>query len=340
MAPLTADRSPLRWNIVSPTSLSVVSDAVRVRVPAKVNLHLGVGPLRADGYHDLVTVFQALSIYDDVSVAPATDLSVSVTRDNGKGVGSREVADVPVDNSNLAARAAVALGAYVGREPAVSIDIVKRIPVAGGMAGGSADAAGTLVALADLWKLDIERAELVEIAAGLGSDVPFSLRGGTALGTGRGEQLVPVLARGELHWVLALARDGLSTPAVYRELDRLRDNSSQEVATGDIDPETAHPDALIAALASGDARAVATHLHNDLQRAALSLQPTLRRTLRAGVDAGALSGIVSGSGPTCAFLCADEMSAVNVAAELSGAGVARAVRTASGPVPGARVSDE
>ncbi|MGV9482346.1 4-(cytidine 5'-diphospho)-2-C-methyl-D-erythritol kinase [Gordonia aichiensis] len=325
---------------MSPTSLSVVSDAVRVRVPAKVNLHLGVGPLRDDGYHDLVTVFQALSIYDDVSVAPATALSVSVTRDNGKGVGSREVADVPVDNSNLAARAALALGAYVGREPAVSIDIVKRIPVAGGMAGGSADAAGTLVALADLWKLDIERAELVEIAAELGSDVPFSLRGGTALGTGRGEQLVPVLARGELHWVLALARDGLSTPAVYRELDRLRESSSREVATGDVDPDTAHPDALISALASGDSAAVAAHLHNDLQRAALSLQPTLRRTLRAGVDAGALAGIVSGSGPTCAFLCADEVSAVNVAAELSGAGVARAVRTASGPVPGARVIDE
>ena len=203
------------------------------------------------------------------------------------------------------------------------------------MAGGSADAAGALVALAHLWKLDISRDELAEIAAGLGSDVPFALHGNTALGTGRGEQLMQVLSRGEFHWVLALAREGLSTPAVYKELDRLRDTRS-----GDVDEEgdfLRSPDDLMQALASGDPRAVAPLLHNDLQPAALSLQPTLRRTLRAGVDAGALNGIVSGSGPTCAFLCANEQSAVNVAAELSGAGVARAVRTASGPAPGTRV---
>lgn len=305
----------------------MVTDSVTARAPSKVNLHLGVGPRRADGYHDLVTVFQALSLHDDVRVARAHELTVAV---RGEGAGS-----VPADASNLAARAAQALAEWADRSAHVAIEIEKTIPVAGGMAGGSADAAGALVALAHLWKLDITRDELAEIAADLGSDVPFALHGNTALGTGRGEQLMQVLSRGEFHWVLALAREGLSTPAVYRELDRLRESRSDE--TDDDSDFLRRPDDLMQALASGNPRAVAPLLHNDLQPAALSLQPTLRRTLRAGVDAGALKGIVSGSGPTCAFLCADEQSAVNVAAELSGAGVARAVRTASGPAPGTRI---
>ncbi|ATD70073.1 MULTISPECIES: 4-(cytidine 5'-diphospho)-2-C-methyl-D-erythritol kinase [Gordonia] len=312
---------------MSRTSLSVVTDSVTARAPSKVNLHLGVGPRRADGYHDLVTVFQALSLHDDVRVARAHELTVAV---RGEGAGS-----VPADASNLAARAAQALAEWADRSAHVAIEIEKTIPVAGGMAGGSADAAGALVALAHLWKLDISRDDLAEIAADLGSDVPFALHGNTALGTGRGEQLMQVLSRGEFHWVLALAREGLSTPAVYRELDRLRESRSDE--TDDDSDFLRRPDDLMQALASGSPRAVAPLLHNDLQPAALSLQPTLRRTLRAGVDAGALKGIVSGSGPTCAFLCADEQSAVNVAAELSGAGVARAVRTASGPAPGTRI---
>ncbi|MDY6810221.1 MAG: 4-(cytidine 5'-diphospho)-2-C-methyl-D-erythritol kinase [Actinomycetota bacterium] len=310
---------------MSRASLSVVSDAVTVRVPAKVNLHLGVGPLRDDGFHDLVTVYQALSLYDDVRLSPSSELRVT-TRGEG-------AADVPVDSTNLAARAVAEVARRADRSPRVAIDIDKRIPVAGGMAGGSADAAGALVGAVHLWGLDMDRDELAEIAAGLGSDVPFSLHGATALGTGRGEQLMPILARGEFHWVLAIARSGLSTPAVYGELDRLRGNRSD----ADADVEARRPDDLMAALTSGDPQTVAPLLHNDLQPAALSLQPVLRRTLRAGIDAGALNGIVSGSGPTCAFLCADETSAVNVAAELSGAGVARAVRTATGPVPGARL---
>ncbi|WP_439032153.1 4-(cytidine 5'-diphospho)-2-C-methyl-D-erythritol kinase [Gordonia terrae] len=311
------------------TSLSVVTDSVTARAPSKVNLHLGVGPRRDDGYHDLVTVFQALSLHDDIRVARAHETSVLI---RGEGAGS-----VPADDSNLAVRAATALADWAERSGTVAIEIDKTIPVAGGMAGGSADAAGALVALAALWKLDIGRDDLAAIAADLGSDVPFALHGSTALGTGRGERLMQVLSRGEFHWVLALARVGLSTPAVYQELDRLRDSRSGEVAADDEPDLLRRPDALMQALASGDPHAVAPLLHNDLQPAALSLQPTLRRTLRAGVDAGALGGIVSGSGPTCAFLCADETSAVNVAAELSGAGVARSVRTAHGPAPGARV---
>ncbi len=304
--------------------MSVVPSPVTVRAPAKVNLHLGVGPRRPDGYHDLVTVFQALSLHDDITVRTAPALSVHT-----HGEGAAFVAD---DRTNLAYRAAVALAAWANRGSGLAIDIDKAIPVAGGMAGGSADAAATLVAAAELWKLDIDRAALSELAAGLGSDVPFVLHGGTALGTGRGERLVPVLSRGEFHWVLALADGGLSTPKVFAELDRLRE------ARAALD-DPAPPDELLAALATGDPRAVAPLLYNDLQPAALGIKPVLRRTLRAGTEAGALGGIVSGSGPTCAFLCADQQSAVAVAAELAGAGVARGVRVAVGPVPGARVVD-
>ncbi|QLY32565.1 4-(cytidine 5'-diphospho)-2-C-methyl-D-erythritol kinase [Nocardia huaxiensis] len=301
--------------------LSVVPSPVVVRAPSKVNLHLGVGDLREDGYHDLTTVFQALSLSDDLRLSPSANLTVKVS-----GEGADEV---PTDRGNLVWQAAVRLAHIAGRAPLVEIAITKGIPVAGGMAGGSADAAAALVGLNDLWELGLGRAELFDLAAELGSDVPFSLHGGTALGRGRGEKLLPVLSRNTFHWVLALAKGGLSTPAVFRELDRLRETGNP--------PRLESPEELLQALASGDATQLAPLLGNDLQAAALSLKPELRRTLRAGVSAGALAGIVSGSGPTCAFLCEDEESAVAVAAELSGAGVCRSVRTASGPVPGARV---
>lgn len=293
-------------------------------MPAKINLHLAVGDRRRDGYHDLTTVFQALSLTDEVVVAAADDPGVEVTGDGA--------AAVPSGPDNLAWRAVETLAEYVGRDVAgtrVRVLIRKAIPVAGGMAGGSADAAATLVGLAALWKLDIGRDELATVAAQLGSDVPFMLHGGTALGTGRGEQLVPVLTRHTFHWVIALDRGGLRTPDVFGELDRLRGEGRQS-RTGDVEP-------VLEALASGDPRQLALLLGNDLQAAAVSLRPALRRTLRAGVAAGALAGLVSGSGPTCAFLCTDGDTAVRVAAELAGAGVCRTVRVASGPVPGARV---
>jgi 4-diphosphocytidyl-2-C-methyl-D-erythritol kinase len=197
------------------------------------------------------------------------------------------------------------------------------------MAGGSADAAAALVGLSSLWRLDISRDELAGLAGKLGADVPFALYGGTALGTGRGERIVPVLGRHQFHWVLAFDRRGLSTPDVFDELDRLR-------ADGD-PPRVGEVEAVLEGLSSGDPRQLALLLGNDLQAAAVSLRPNLRRTLRAGVDAGALAGIVSGSGPTTAFLCEDGDTAVRVAAELAGAGVCRTVRVAHGPVPGARV---
>ncbi|KAA8887934.1 4-(cytidine 5'-diphospho)-2-C-methyl-D-erythritol kinase [Nocardia colli] len=301
--------------------LSVVPSPITVRAPSKVNLHLGVGDLRPDGYHDLTTVFQALSLSDDVEIAPAGSLAVRVS---GEGA-----ADVPTDRTNLVWKAAVRLAHQAGRAPLVEFAIAKGIPVAGGMAGGSADGAAALVGLNELWDLGLTRDELAAVGAELGSDVPFALHGGTALGTGRGERLLPVLSRNSFHWVLALAKGGLSTPAVFAELDRLRANGTP--------PRLGEPQQLMQALAFGDPKQLAPLLGNDLQAAALSLKPELRRTLRAGVNAGALAGLVSGSGPTCAFLCESEESAVAVAAELAGAGVCRSIRTASGPVPGARV---
>jgi 4-diphosphocytidyl-2-C-methyl-D-erythritol kinase len=297
---------------------------VTVRVPAKVNLHLAVGDRRKDGFHDLTTVFQALSLTDEVIVAATDEPGVEVT---GEGA-----AVVPAGVDNLAWHAVEALAAHAGRdltENRVKVIIRKTIPVAGGMAGGSADAAAALVGLATLWKLEMGRDELATIAAKLGSDVPFLLHGGTALGTGRGERLVPVLSRHTFHWVIAFDRSGLRTPDVFGELDRLRADGRSS-RTGAVEP-------VLEALASGDPRQLALLLGNDLQAAAVSLRPGLRRTLRAGVDAGALAGLVSGSGPSCAFLCLDADAAVRVAASLAGAGVCRTVRVAQGPVPGARV---
>lgn len=305
----------------------VASGSVTVRVPGKVNLYLGVGDVRDDGYHELTTIFHAVSLFDEITVRNADGLSVAAT-----GEGSEVL---PVDRGNLAWQAAELLAEHVGRAPDVSIAIEKSIPVAGGMAGGSADAAGVLVAVNALWELGVPRRDLHALAAELGSDVPFALHGGTALGTGRGEQLATVLARNTFHWVLAFANGSLSTPRVFGELDRLRGLRAEadRVLPGPL----ADPEPVLAALASGSAADLAPLLGNDLQPAAVSLDAGLRRTLRAGVDAGALAGIVSGSGPTCAFLCKSAAAAIDVGVQLAGEGVCRTVRAASGPVHGARV---
>ncbi|KZS52216.1 4-(cytidine 5'-diphospho)-2-C-methyl-D-erythritol kinase [Mycobacterium kansasii] len=295
--------------------------SVTVRVPGKVNLYLAVGDRRDDGYHELTTVFHAVSLVDEVTVRNADVLSLELV-----GEGAREL---PVDERNLAWQAAELMAEHVGRAPDVSILIEKSIPVAGGMAGGSADAAAVLVAMNALWELGLPRRDLRLLAERLGSDVPFALHGGTALGTGRGEELATVLSRNTFHWVLTFAHSGLSTPAVFTELDRLRE-------AGD-PPRLGEPGPVLAALAAGDPDRLAPLLGNEMQAAAVSLDPALRRALRAGVEAGALAGIVSGSGPTCAFLCASAESAIDVGAQLSGAGVCRTVRVATGPVPGARV---
>jgi 4-diphosphocytidyl-2-C-methyl-D-erythritol kinase len=301
--------------------LWVPTGSVTVRVPGKVNLHLAVGDRRDDGYHDLTTVFHAVSLVDEVTVRNADVLSLELV---GEGADQ-----LPTDERNLAWQAAELMAEHVGRAPDVSILIDKSIPVAGGMAGGRADAAAVLVAMNSLWELNVPRRDLRGLAARLGSDVPFALHGGTALGTGRGEELATVLSRNTFHWVLAFAESGLLTGAVFAELDRLRE-------IGD-PPRLDEPGPVLAALAAGDPEQLASLLGNEMQAAAISLDPALRRSLRAGVEAGALAGVVSGSGPTCAFLCASEDAAIDVGAQLSGAGVCRTVRVATGPVPGARV---
>lgn len=308
--------------------LTVVKPPVAASAPGKVNLHLGVADLRDDGYHELTTVFCALSLRDTVTVSTSDHLQVTVS---GEGADR-----VPIDRTNLVRKAAELVAEACGAYPAVSLHIDKNIPVAGGMAGGSADGAAALIACNEYFHAGLERQTLLDMALELGSDVPFCMMGGSAIGTGRGEKLLPILHRTTLHWVLAIAKEGLSTPAVFREYDRLVGRNRAE----GIPTSIGSPDALLQALAGGDLHAIADYLGNDLQAAALSLYPDLRYTLRAGKDAGALAGLVSGSGPTCAFLCEDADSALAVSAELAGAGVCRAVRTASGPVPGVSLEEQ
>jgi 4-diphosphocytidyl-2-C-methyl-D-erythritol kinase len=305
--------------------------SVTVRVPAKLNLQLAVGPVRGDGYHPLVTVFHAVSLFDEVTVRPASRTSITIT--------GEDAAAVPADKTNLAWQAAAALARSAKRtqrDSGVRIEIRKRIPVAAGLAGGSADAAAVLVACNELWQTGLSSGELRQIGGGLGSDVPFALLGGTAVGRGRGEDLTRALAAGNYHWALAFGQSGLSTAQVYATWDRLRAARAQgpeasPAAGPELSPE------LMTALRSGDPAAVGPLLSNDLQPAALSLRPELRRTLAAGSEFGALGAIVSGSGPTCAFLAKDAAHARDIAVALTGAGVCRAVARASGPAPGAAI---
>lgn len=306
-----------------------MNTSVTVRAPAKINLQLAVGPLRPDGYHDLVTVFHAVSLFDEVTVTPveAGGDSVSVA-----GEGAREV---PEDDDNLALRAVRALRDATGQGYPTRVAITKRIPVAAGMAGGSADCAAALVACNQLWGTGLSTGELSELAAGLGSDVPFALLGGTVVGRGRGEQLTSVLAaQATYHWVLAYAAGNLSTPLVYKTLDQLRGGTVLEPP---VVPDPVLSGELMAALRAGDPVRLGPALSNDLQAPAISLFPALRKTLSAGSELGALGALVSGSGPTCFFLARDAAHATDLAVQLSGAGACRTVATATGPAPGAEV---
>jgi len=296
---------------------------VTVRAPGKVNLYLAVGALDDDGFHEVRTVLQAVSLYDELTASPAEPGTVALTIE---GEGAKTLS---ADEGNLAVRAARLLAASAEVTAGVQLVLRKSIPVAAGMAGGSADAAAALVACDALWGTELSRHDLESLAAELGSDVPFSLVGGTALGTGRGEVLSPVLSRGTYHWVFAIADGELSTPAVYAELDRYREELPRPALWS-------HSDTL-AAVRRGDPEALASTLANDLEAPAIRLRPALRRVLDAGTELGALAALVSGSGPTCAFLTADAEQAVRLAAELAGQGVCRLVRCAHGPVPGARV---
>jgi 4-diphosphocytidyl-2-C-methyl-D-erythritol kinase len=301
-------------------------ERVTVRAPAKINLNLAVGPRRDDGYHGLATIFHAVALFDDITVSRGE-----------AGAGTRvilsgdQIEGVPTDGENLAVRALEMVAARYGEPADFLLQIRKSIPVAAGLAGGSADAAAALVATDAILGNQMSREDLHAMAASLGSDVPFALTGGTALGLGRGDRLTPVLARGSFLWVLAFAPSGrgLSTPSVYEELDRLRDGSKVP------DPEVS--EAMMQALRSGDPIALGAALSNDLQKAACSLRPILQQVLSIGEEYSALGSIVSGSGPTVAFLARDEEHALDLAVGLSASGVSGAVARVHGPVVGARI---
>jgi len=289
-----------------------------------VNLQLSVGPLEADGYHEVTTVFQAISIYDDLTLRfaePGTGIVLKASGSTSHGV--------PLDATNLAYRAAQLMIDRHDLDSDISIHIKKEIPVAGGMAGGSADAAAVIVAFDALYELGLSRDGMEQIGAELGSDVPFAITGGIAIGRGHGDHLTPVLARGSYNWVLALASQGLSTQSVYNECDRLR--TGLEIARPQVG------DSILQALRAGDAPMLGKSFSNDLQSAACSLRPALRLVLAVGIDYGALGAIVSGSGPTVAFLVQDEERALDLTVALSASGVVAGVIRANGPTHGARV---
>jgi len=301
-----------------------ISRRVHVRAPGKINIAFDVGDVQPDGYHDVASVYQAVALYEDLWASTARVDEIDVT-------GDVDVSGVPLDGSNLALRAARLVADHVGFDGGIRLQIHKGVPVAGGMGGGSADAAAALVAVNELLDAGLTSLELQELGAQLGADVPFAVLGGTAIGTGRGDELAPALVRGRFDWVLATSGEGLSTPEVYRELDRLR-------ALPDIAPPHGVPrvePAVLQALRAGNPEQLADAVRNDLQQAALSLRPDLAQVLRAGDQAGALAGIVSGSGPTVAFLAADEHARDDLADALAARGLRAFV--AHGPVPGARV---
>ncbi|MGL3151073.1 4-(cytidine 5'-diphospho)-2-C-methyl-D-erythritol kinase [Microbacterium sp. A82] len=307
-------------------TLAAVPAQVHVRAPGKINVYLGVGGRHDDGYHALATVFQAVSLYEDVIAYPADDFSLSVS-------GLDDPSTVPVDDRNLAMRAAKVLAAATGYAGGVHLELRKSVPVAGGMGGGSADAAAALVACDALWETGLSPQRLHELAARLGADVPFALHGGTAVGTGRGDQLNPALARGRFDWVLVTSDEGLSTPTIYARLDEHREETG---ALADDPPLSLDvPVLVLQALRSGDPRELAACLHNDLEVPALLERPALDDTIKAGLNAGALSGIVSGSGPTVALLCETPEAAQYVQNSLQGLGYT--ALHVHGPVPGARI---
>ena len=296
--------------------------SVEVQVPAKVNLQLSVGPKKSNGYHDVVTVFQAISLTDTIRVSKSSQFGITLKGDYINGV--------PLDQSNLVYKAIESMASKFDTDVNLEVEIEKYIPVAGGMAGGSADAAGTLLAIDALYGLGLSKDELSEVARNLGSDVPFMLHGGTAVGRGQGDELTPALSRGNYHWVIAVSSNGLSTPAVYGECDRLR--TGLDIKAPNLNDE------LLQALLSGDSLRVGKSLSNDLQAAACSLRPALRLILDTGQEYGALGGIVSGSGPSVAFLVADEDHSLDLAVALTSSGVVGSVARAQGPVHGAKVT--
>ena len=306
---------------------------VRASAPGKVNLTLRVGAPTPDGYHPLVTVFEALNLRETVTVrtskTPGVRVETIAYLPDGSvdEVTTRAMADVD-PATHLAVRAArilqrlAAAGPWASTAAGLSIRVDKRVPVAGGPA---------LVACNELWELGLGAEQLQAIGRSLGADVPACLAGGIALGTGRGDHM-SVLREGDEegrhHWVMLLSREGLSTPEVFREFDRV--DAAGAPALAEPTPEE------VAALC-GESEELRHCLVNDLQAPALRLRPELAETIGAARDEGALAVTLSGSGPTVAALARDAEHAQALAATLSDAPtVARAIPS-HGPACGARI---
>ena len=300
-----------------------------MKAPGKVNVSLAVGPLRPDGYHSVASVYLAVSLYEEVAATSTATPGITISL-SPESTLDLDAVNIPLDSNNLAYKAAAIMADVSEHATGVHLEITKRVPVAGGMGGGSADAAATLLACDALWNSGLSREELAHLAAELGADVPFSLLGGTAVGLGLGDELSPALAKAQTHWVLVVADYGLSTPEVYRTLDRLRVAEGIEAA----EPTAVDPK-ILAALRGGDAQSLGRVLVNDLQRASIELSPALRDTLGIGESHGAIAGIVSGSGPTVALLAEDSVAAEALAEDLQRFGLT--ALPVQGPVPGARI---
>lgn len=304
----------------------MVSERVHARAPGKINVFFQVGAPGADGYHEVASAYQAVSLYEDVWATAADDFMIEVT-------GTVDVSGVPRDDANLAVRAARLLASEIGVDGGVHLHVHKTVPVAGGMGGGSADAAAALVACDALWGAGLSSGDLQRLGSRLGADVPFALMGGTAVGTGRGDQLSPALARGRFDWVLVLSEEGMSTPAVYAELDDYRAGAAPHIPPTPARPAVFPP--VLQALRQGDAHLLASAAENDLTPAVMRLRPQLDGLIDLGLREGAMTSLVSGSGPTVAFLVESEQPALELQVALSAAG--HEALHVHGPVPGARV---
>lgn len=289
-----------------------MTNRITASAPGKINIFFKVGALQENGYHDVLSVYQALDIRETVTVGAASNWQVSVSGD----LSAEQIAAVPTGEENLVVRAAKVISslAKLDSPKPINFEITKNVPVAGGMGGGSADAAAALLAVDELWCTGVDGEALITAAAQLGADIPFSLLGGTAIGVGKGDELEPIDGVKKLHWVLVPMDAGLSTPRVYAKLDEIRASRGED-PTQIESPSVSS--ALINALQYGDAHEVAKHLHNDLQEAAISLMPELSITMHAGLAAGALAAMVSGSGPTVAMLAESEDAAESLANHLA-----------------------
>lgn len=263
-------------------------DTMRIRTHAKLNLFLRVLGSRKDGYHDLETILHGVKLFDEIDITTTDDAGVDLQVTCAPGVRGQ----LSSGEDNLIHRAAEHL-VRAGAGKGAAIRLLKRIPIGAGLGGGSANAAGTLVALNELWGHPLNVSELLAAATALGSDVPYCLTGGTALATARGEQVTPLAGPDSLWFVLGISHRPLLTRDVYRRWDGLEASNAGSAA-------------LMRALDAGDVAAIAALLHNDLEPAALLLRPELEEGRAALERAGALGTCLSGSGPTWYGLCSDE----------------------------------